>query len=29
LAMTAGIFNLLWAVVVVMMIYRPGQDGYV
>lgn len=29
LGMTTGIFNLLWAVVVVMMIYRPGQDGYV
>lgn len=25
LAMHAGIFNLLWAVVVVLMIYRPGS----
>ncbi|GGR45319.1 putative membrane protein [Nocardioides luteus] len=25
LAMYAGIFNLLWAVVVVLMIYRPGS----
>ncbi|GAA1813274.1 DUF2269 family protein [Nesterenkonia flava] len=28
LGMTTGVFNLLWAVVVVMMIYRPGQGGY-
>lgn len=28
LAMTTGVFNLLWAVVVVMMIYRPGQEAY-
>lgn len=27
LAMTTGLFNLIWAVVVVMMIYRPGQGG--
>lgn len=25
LAMHAGVFNLLWAVVVVLMIYRPGS----
>ncbi|ATY14024.1 hypothetical protein CU254_29090 [Amycolatopsis sp. AA4] len=25
LGMTTGIFNLLWAVVVVLMIYRPGS----
>ncbi|WP_116199645.1 DUF2269 family protein [Amycolatopsis circi] len=25
LAMTTGIFNLLWAAVVVLMIYRPGS----
>ncbi|CUU56059.1 hypothetical protein Ga0074812_106314 [Parafrankia irregularis] len=25
LAMRAGIFNLLWAIVVVLMIYRPGS----
>ncbi|MFC6899520.1 hypothetical protein ACFQGX_30005 [Nonomuraea dietziae] len=27
LSMLAGIYNLLWAVVVVMMIVRPGADG--
>lgn len=27
LAMTTGMFNLIWAVVVLMMIYRPGQGG--
>jgi uncharacterized membrane protein len=26
LAMTAGIFNLLWAVVVVLMVVRPGSS---
>lgn len=29
LSMATGIFNLLWGVVVVMMIYRPGQESYV
>ncbi|OLL71454.1 integral membrane protein [Pseudonocardia sp. Ae168_Ps1] len=27
LAMTSGVFNLLWAVVVVLMIVRPGSDS--
>lgn len=28
IGMTTGVFNLIWAVVVVMMIYRPGQGNY-
>ncbi|WP_049564900.1 hypothetical protein [Nonomuraea sp. SBT364] len=27
LTMLAGVYNLLWAVVVVLMIVRPGSDG--